>query len=304
MTSGLYTGQVRHRRTAPRAHTVAMDLYLLLLDHDELRRGQHTGRGGSLGPERWWPVRYDRRDVLDGDPDVPLDDAVRDLVEARTHRRPSGKVLTLTQVRTLGFVFNPLTVHFCLAPLDDSAPGAADARPQLEVVVLEVTNTPWHERHCYVIDARPGAGQGAQPGPVAIGHLDARGRMRAVVPKQLHVSPFMGMEQTYHLTCSPPDERLWLRLESYEVPPGARDGVPVKVFDADLVLRREPLTRRSLARRLRTHPFLTWRVWAGIHAHAALLAAKRVPFVRHPNRADIDRTEEVDVGTSSKGDGG
>jgi DUF1365 family protein len=77
---------------------------------------------------------------------------VRDLVEARTGRRPLGAVQTLTQVRTHGYVFNPLTVHYCLRPARvDGAP------PELEVVVLEVTSTPWHERHCYVVDARPGA---------------------------------------------------------------------------------------------------------------------------------------------------
>jgi DUF1365 family protein len=290
VTSAIYTGRVRHRRAGPRAHSVEMGLYLLLLDHEELGRGQLTGSGAPLGPERWWPARYDRRDLLDGDAEVPLDEAVRDLVEARTHRRPRGPVLTLTQVRTFGYVFNPLTVHYCLAP-DDGATGVPQgpaAPPLIEVVVLEVTNTPWHERHCYVVDARPCAGHRPPAGPVARGRLDGRGRLHAVLPKALHVSPFMGMDQTYHLTCSPPGERLWLRLESFEAS-GEEADDPVKVFDADLVLRREPLTRRSLRHRLCTHPLLTWRVWAAIHGHAARLAAARVPFVPHPDRAGIDR---------------
>ncbi|HEY6532880.1 MAG TPA: DUF1365 domain-containing protein [Acidimicrobiales bacterium] len=301
MTSGLCTGTIRHRRLARRDHRVAMGLYLLLLDHDELDRPHGptapTATGGPLGPERWWPVRYDRRDYLDGDPTVPLGDAVRDLVEARTGRRPAGPVQTLTQVRTFGYVFNPLTVHYCLAPSP-----ARSGPDRLEVVVLEVTNTPWNERHCYVVDARPGAATAAHPGPVAVGHTDERGRVRAELPKQLHVSPFMGMDQTYHLTCTPPGDRLWLRLESFEVPPDGPGAVPVKVFDADLVLRREALTRRSLARRLVSHPLLTHRVWAGIHAHAVLLAARRVPFVPHPIRAGVRRPQEVDAGARRKGD--
>lgn len=274
-----------------------MGVYLLLLDHDELERpdGPLAGRG-ALSRRRWWPVRYDRRDLLDGDTSVPLGDAVHDLVETRTGRRPTGPVQTLTQLRTFGYVFNPLTVHYCLAPADGEW-------PRLEVVVLEVTNTPWHERHCYVIDARPGAGHGPHPGPVATGHLDRHGTLRAELPKQLHVSPFMGMDQTYHLSCTPPGPRLWLRLETYEPPTDSSTSVPVKVFDADLVLRREVLTRRSLAKRLVSHPLLTYRVSFGIHVHAGLLALKRVPFVRHPVRPDVDHPSKVDVAARGEGNG-
>lgn len=278
--SALYDGSTRHRRFAPRTHSLRARLYLLLLDHDELElSGALTEPGGALGPEWWWPVAYRRGDYLDGDTSTPLGRAVRDLVEARTGHRPHGPVRTLTQVRTEGYVFNPLTVHWCLAPDGSLGP---DGRPRVEVVVLEVTNTPWKDRHCYVVDARPGAGDGPTPGPVAVGRIDRRGRVRAEMPKALHVSPFMPMDQTYRLTCTAPGDRLWLRLETFE---DGDDTTSVKVFDADLSLRRAPLTRRTLARRLLTHPFATYRVWAGIHAHAVALAARRVPFFPHPDRA-------------------
>jgi DUF1365 family protein len=94
------------------------------------------------------------------------------------------------------------------------------------------------------------------------------------------------MDQTYRLTCTPPGPRLWLRLETFEDGP---DGEPTKVFDADLALRREPLTRASMARRLLSHPFATYKVWLGIRAHAVALAAKRVPFFTHPDRPGDDR---------------
>lgn len=283
MTAGaIYTGATRHRRLAPKLHTLRSSLYLVLLDHDELDRADGPRRrGGALGPERWWPVDYRRVDYLDGDPSTPLATSVRDLVEARTGQRPLGPVRTLTQVRTEGYVFNPITVHYCLAPGSE-----ADERPAMEVVVLEVTSTPWHERHCYVVDTRPGADPAAAPGPVAVGHVDERGRLHAEMPKALHVSPFMPMDQTYRLTCTSPGPRLWLRLETFQDGP---DGEPAKVFDADLALRREPLTRSFMVRRLLDHPFATYKVWLGIHAHAVALAAKRVPFFTHPDRTGPDR---------------
>jgi len=280
----IYSGATRHRRLTPKPHALRASLYLLLLDADAVDRPDGpTRRGGPLGRERWWPVHYRRRDLLDGDASAPLGESVRDLVEARTGRRPTGPVRTLTQVRTEGYVFNPLTVHYCLAPGEGEA-----ARPWLEVVVLEVTSTPWKERHCYVVDARAGADD-ATPGPVAVGTLDRRGRLHAEMPKALHVSPFMPMEQTYRLTCTPPGPRLWLRLETFEPADGDSGDEPTKVFDADLALRGEPLTRAALARRLLTHPFATYRVWVGIHAHAVALAAKRIPFFSHPERPGARR---------------
>jgi len=293
--SAIYTGATRHRRFSPAAHSFRSQLYLLLLDHDEVDSVDGpTRRGGALGPEPWWPVGYRRRDYLDGDGDTPLGTAVRDLVEARTGRRPLGPVRTLTQARTEGYVFNPLTVHYCLAPGSETA-----QTPPIEVVVLEVTNTPWHERHCYVVDARPGTDPSSTPGPVALGRIDRRGRLRAEMPKAMHVSPFMPMDQTYRLTCTPPGAHLWLRLETLEDGP---DGQPVRVFAADLALRREPLSRSRLARRLLTHPLATYRVWLGIHAHALALAAKRVPFVSHPDRAGA-RRPLVATGPRGKVDG-
>jgi DUF1365 family protein len=282
--SALATGRTRHRRHGPKPHEVRARLTMVLLDDDELGHPDGPDRpGGPLGGGGLWPVRYHRSDHLDADAATPLGDAVRDLVEARTGDRPLGPVRTLTQVRTFGYVFNPITVHWCLAPLTGDLP---DARPVVEVVVLEVTNTPWKERHCYVVDVRPGADPALMPGPVAVGTVDRRGRVHAEVAKAMHVSPFMPMAQTYRLTCTPPGERTWLRLETFEE---RAHGGTERVFDADMSVRAEPLTRRSVLARLVRHPFPTHRVWAGIHAHAVVLALKRVPFFAHPDRAGASR---------------
>ena len=205
---------------------------------------------------------------------MPLGDAIRHLVEVRTGRAPNGRVLTLTQLRVNGYVFNPITVHYCLAAKSES-----DGAERIDVVVLEVTNTPWKERHWYVIDARPGA-VADRDRSVSVGVTDERGRVRSEFAKALHVSPFLQMESTYRFTAMPPDDRLWFRLESIE----SHDGEDVKVFDADLSLKRLPLTAQTLRTQVRRHPLQTFRVWLSIHLNAVRLALKRVPFVRHPNR--------------------
>jgi DUF1365 family protein len=190
-------------------------------------------------------VRFRRRDFLDGG-DRPLGDAVRDLVERRLGRRPSGPVHLLAQLRTFGWLFNPLAVYYCW----DAAGGALDA------IVLEVTNTPWGERHWYVLDARDGAD--------------------ATVGKAMHVSPFLPMDVDYHVTWTTPGEALRLDIEV------VRAGTPV--FSAGLALRRTPLDRRSAVAVLVRHPLLPLRVSLAIYRKALSLLVAGVPRFRHPTR--------------------
>jgi DUF1365 family protein len=244
MTAALYEGTLRHRRfgTTPRSFTRRVSYTYLDLD----------AIPGSLDPLPLWsarrpaPVRFRRRDYFDGS-DRPLDHAVRSFVAERTGVRPGGPIGLLTQLRRSGWLFNPFSAYFC---------HSADGQ-RVETIVLEVTNTPWHERCWYVIGVDP-----ARPsGPWEF-------------PKELHVSPFLALELTYRLRAHGPDDRLTLRLED-------RRGDDL-VFAVDLALRRVRLDRRrALASALR-HPLATWQVSAAIYAHAARLWARRVPVHRHP----------------------
>ncbi|QEC50844.1 DUF1365 domain-containing protein [Baekduia soli] len=243
LQSAFYEGTVRHRRFAVRPHAFRHRISMAYVDLEELPRllgGRLVRRGPGL-------VRFRRADYL-GDPQVGLADAVRDLVAQRTGTAPDGPIRLLTQLRTFGHCFNPVSFYYC---------HRADGT--LQCVVAEVTSTPWSERHAYVLPAPPdGAG-------VIKGHFD----------KRLHVSPFMGMDQSYewHATQpSPARPTLSVHIES-------REGGE-RVFDATLSLRRAPFTPRTLARVVGRHPAATLRVLALIYAHAAALALKRVPI--HP----------------------
>lgn len=162
--SCIYTGFVKHRRHRPVEHAFGYRLYMMYLDLDELP--------GLFSDNPLWSASeptlswFDRRDHL-GPPDKPLSDCVRDLVKSKTGLRPEGPVRLLTHMRTFGHCFNPVSFYYVFAP------GGTD----LEAVVGEVNNTPWGEQHAYVVPAENLAGH----------------RFR----KAFHVSPFMGMEQTY-----------------------------------------------------------------------------------------------------------
>lgn len=242
MNSALYEGTLQHHRRAPRRHAFRYRVALPLLDLDELDDVVAHHRLWSV--ERRNAVSFRRADFL-GDPTVPLDTAVRDLVEVRTGTRPAGPVRVLAHVRTWGWLFNPIAIYFCMDA----------AGEDIEAMVLDVTNTPWHEHHAYVIAG--GAGE----------HHFA---------KQLHVSPFFGMDHHYRLRIDRPAERLVIRL-------AVLDG-DVVAFEATLALRRRPISRVALGRLLWRYPLLTTRISTGIYAQALRLRAKGLPVQAHPAR--------------------
>jgi DUF1365 family protein len=252
--SALYAGWVRHRREAPAVHEFRYRLCLLYLDLSELDR---------VFARRWlWSVErpnlaaFFRRDQW-GDPTRPLDACIRELVEERTGRRPSGPIRLLTHLRYFGYVFNPASFLYCFDP---------EGR-RVEAIVADVSNLPWRERHAYVLVPEPGA------------------PLRFETPKAFHVSPFMGMQMRYRWAFTTPGERLRVAIANHEA--------DRRIFHASLSLVRRPLDGRNLARVLVTHPFHTAKVTAAIYWEALRLRRKRVPQHPHPGRAVLPGKEPI-----------
>jgi uncharacterized protein len=250
LASALYEGVVVHRRRTDPPHAFQRSLFLCWLDLDELDR---------CFDGRWWwsqrrpaPARFRRAD-FHGDPAVPLATAVRDRVEAEVGWRPDGPVRTLASVRHLGVQFNPLALHCCYDPTGHL----------LTAVVAEVSNTPWLERHTYVL---------VPDHPLAPGEL-----ARFEHPKAFHVSPFLPMDLTYRWRLRAPDDRWWCEIEAChgETP----------VFTATMALRRRPWTTRSLARAVVRHPAQTIQVLGGIYTEALRLWRKGARYHPHTEAA-------------------
>jgi DUF1365 family protein len=247
--SAVYVGRVRHRRSGRTRHAFGVRLYLLYLDLDELDLA--FGGRWLWSAQRPAPMRFRRGDYF-GDPARPLADEVRDAVAAATGARPDGAVRVLTSLRCLGYAFNPVSFYYCF-----------DRHGALAAVLAEITNTPWGERHHYVV-GRGGAGSAAGTGEP----------LRAAFDKRFHVSPFQPMEQQYRWTLATPGERLTVHMENVE-----RGEL---VFDATLELERRPWSTASLLRALARHPWMTAKVIAMIWLQALLLWCKRARFHAHP----------------------
>lgn len=219
-------------------------LYLDLDEVDQLFEGRWLWSNGRRNL-----AEFRRSDYL-GPVALPLNEAVREHVAQTTGHRPTGPIRLLTHLRYAGFVFNPVTFYYCYEP---------DART-LDCVVAEITNTPWKERHAYVLGVR-----------TAEKHCDA---LQWSFPKAFHVSPFMPMDRSYAWRFTVPGSTLQVHMDVLRR--GERE------FDAHLNLQRRPLTAAALARVLWRYPLMTAQVMGAIHWQALRLWLKRNPVHDHP----------------------
>jgi DUF1365 family protein len=208
-------------------------------------------RGRWLWSTRHRALAWFRRADYLGDPALTLDEAVRRRVVQAGRPRPTGPIRMLAQLRSFGHCFNPVTFYYCY--------DAADTRVQ--TVVAEITNTPWGERHAYVLPAP----EGHPPGST----LDF------TFGKDFHVSPFMPMDVGYHGRFGAPGSRLAVHREN------TRGGGAL--FDATLNLSRREITGGSLAGVLLRFPLSTLRVLVAIYWQALRLKLKGVAVHDHPH---------------------
>jgi len=249
MRSAIYEGTVRHRRFAPVRNEFAYRLFMMYLDLGEL---DEVFRGHWLWSTRHFNLACLRRKDHLGDPTISIDEAVRLLVAERTGARPTGPIRLLTHLRYFGHCFNPVSFFYCYD---------ADGQ-RVETIVAEITNTPWHERHCYVLAETMNE------------HKHPWKHYR--FPKTFHVSPFMDMNVGYDWRFLEPGERVQIHMEDW-----AEGG---KLFDATLSLRRQPINAGGLIRVLTRYPLMTVQVVAKIHWQALRLWRKGAPFYVHPKK--------------------
>jgi DUF1365 family protein len=190
---------------------------------------------------------------------------VRELVAERTGERPEGPIRLLTHLRYFGHTFNPVSFYYCYGRDGE----------RVQAVVAHVTNTPWGERHAYVMPVA----QVADRGSVKL--------MGGRFAKALHVSPLMAMEHTYDWRLTEPGERLTVHIASTR-PDGET------VFDATLALERRELNSYELSRALARYPVLTMRIIARIYGHALRLRLRGATYFPHPHGAPSASSTPLD----------
>ena len=253
--SALYQGWVQHRRAAPK-HDFKYPIFMAYLDLDEIDTA--FSRHPLWSKERWNAVSFRRSDYMTGEEN--LRDTVRKRIAREGIEPPLGAVRMLTHLRYFGYCFNPVTFYFCF-----SAEGC------LEVIVAEITNTPWDERFSYVLDVR---------------QTQAKGKSYTFeFQKDFHVSPFLDMHYRYRWTFTDPGKHLVVHMKNL-------DGEQVD-FDATLSLDHRPMNRLEMGKVITAYPLMTLKVVTAIYWQAFVLWVKRAQFFTHPSKRSLQEQKHA-----------
>ena len=247
MRSAIYQGVITHRRNDQVRHGFQYPLFMVYLDLDELADFFQRSRFWSMERFNW--ASFHRDDYLH--PETPsLKHAVQKEIETKTGKAFHGKVFMLGHVRYLGYCFNPATFYYCY---DDE---------QLKYVVAEVSNTPWNQRHTYVLTFAEGTTT----------------TQNFTAEKAFHVSPFLGMDCTYQWKISPPDQDLSLYISNFRE--------DTLIFSAGLKLHRQAATSFNLNKILVRFPAVTIKTIFSIYWQALRLWSKGARFHDHPQPSE------------------
>ncbi len=170
-------------------------------------------------------------------------EAVEYFVVSKGEKIEDGdKLFAIASARTNGYVFNPLSVYWCLKE-DGST----------RWVILEIHNT-YGDRHAHLL------------------HPDEKGN--SVVKKEFYVSPFFTIDGEYRTRTFFDEKSVVLSVNLYQN--------NAQVFSASFTgeLLEASIKNRLLAY-LRT-PFSTLQAMARIRAHGIWLWLRRLPVIQRP----------------------
>lgn len=249
--SSIYLGNINHRRLSPKKHSFNYTLYMLALDASEVEKQQSPS--WLFGFSKFHPLRFFEKDYIKSEPGS-LNQRIRNKVTELGGDTDISRVLMLVQVRCFGIYFSPANFYFCYDQSDNCT-----------YMLAEVSNTPWNERHFYLVN------------------LQNKDEM--INEKYFQVSPFMDLNMSYFWQVKPPSsdyEKLAINIQSKRE--NLQSGKMDKLFDVSLLMHKKEFTHKSLLGVWCQLPVMTIKVVFSIYWQALKLFIKGIPFIGYQTK--------------------
>lgn len=242
LRSAILKGRVFHRRYRPTEHAFDYPTAQWWLALDELPKLNNLSR--LLSTRKFAPLWFRRRDYLRGS-HGDLANAIRDKMSSLANTKLTGRVYFLGNLRTFGLYFSPINCYFL----------EQDHSGEFSYMLAEVSNTPWNERHYYLLDLR-------EP---------------LVHEKAFHVSPFNPIDMRYEWQIRAPQNEL---AHKSSIHLAAVKGE--RHFSATMRLQREELNQKTIRNVFFRYPINTLTTLFAIYWQALRLWLKKTPIYDHP----------------------
>lgn len=239
--TSLAIGKVWHKRYTPTIHEFQYKLNSFLIDIDDVNSLDRLSNLISINKFNLY--YFDHENYLRSNYGHIKSKVRSKLIELGAKLEGQEKIFLLGQLANLGIYFSPLNLYICM--VNDNC----------HYVLAEVSNTPWNERHYYLINMLN------EP---------------YIVKKNFHVSPFWGINQDYHWTFKFADNSIYFQIDNYQD--------DKKVFSAGYSANFITSNNKTqLQQELIKNPCNIFKILTAIYYHALKLFIKKVPFVAHPH---------------------
>lgn len=270
--SAIYTGKVRHGRFTPKPHEFHYQVFMMYLDTRELADIFSLSPFWSL--KRFAPAQFKRSDFhinrnlcsAENSHELPgIEESVRRSVLDQAGITLDGPIRMLVNLRYWGINMNPISTYYCFDKAGEN----------LVAILAEAHNTPWNERHSYVLTGE---------------HFSLKQHKN--FEKNFHVSPFNPIDMSYRWHSTTPSKNLAIHLENWQN--------NTKVMDATMTLAREKISASALNKILIRFPWMTVKVISAIYWQALKLWWKGVPVFNHSARSSTTSPLAITTSHSTK----
>jgi len=239
--SAIYQGDVVHQRFLPKHHKFTYSMFFFWLKLSEITDELNFVNYFSVNKRSLYQFKVSDYFPYK-QPQTPqeLASAVKAKMQDLGASDVSGEIYFFGQVRALGIFFSPVNFYF-------HKPTTSD---ECNWMLAEVSNTPWNERHYYLVDMYN----------------------QKDTDKQFHVSPFNPIDMQYKWQVGQPNNSFNLALSCYK---------SERHFTASLALKKHALSSKNMKRLVFKIPSTTLFSLIGIYWQALKLFIKRVPIYSH-----------------------